>query len=318
MSTTNNQQRLRNKKALFLTYPHCGLEKEEMVEMLKDKVMQKDTRITYIIVAAENHADGSPHRHVYMLLDKPIDINRRDMRMFDLRKNGTNEEFHPNIQGVGSPKDCITYVKKCGAWISDGICPYKEVRSTKEKNELYKTTSLVDLVDKGEVSLFALPQLKRAIEIYQNELLAHEHGTVKKVFWYYGETGSGKTRTAIQECENQGLDYWLSNADDKWFDGYTGQKAVIIDDIRASNWDFSRLLRLTDRTRILVPVKGGHVWWRPEIIYITAPGTPREVYSNHSTGESFDGIEQLERRICETREFTITEGEDVEAMLEWK
>ena len=214
--------------------------------------------------------------------------------------------WHPNIEPVRSPKDALKYVKKHGDIISWGICPCKETLTKKEKNALLLTTNLTKLVDDGEIGLLALPQLKKALDVYKNELssCSNEKKTVK---WFYGETGTGKTRTAFEEAtahaEGDISKVWISHTTDQWYDGYCGQPCVILDDIRAATWKFAELLRILDRYPIDVPVKGGFRRWTPTHIWITAPTRPRELYRNYQTGEPYDGIEQLERRITEQREF---------------
>jgi RNA helicase len=44
--------------------------------------------------------------------------------------------------------------------------------------------------------------------------------------WYYGKAGAGKTRRAVAEFPEAYMK--LSN---KWWDGYQGQQAVILDDL---------------------------------------------------------------------------------------
>ena len=300
-------------KSVLLTYPHCDIPKEDALVALRECCNDWDPK--YILVSEERHQDGEPHLHAFILCGIVMRIGKRDMKQFDLVKkaaDGTPKVYHCNVRSCKSPKDAIRYVKKDGCFISSGTCPFTECLSTKEKNELLQSKSLSDLVANGEVSIFKVPQLQKAISILANELSEKQERTqVPKVLWYYGETGAGKTRTAVAKCkEEYGEDYWISNATGQWFDGYHGQKAVILDDIRSDTWSFSLLLRLTDRYKFRVPIKGGFVGWVPELIIITAPGNPREVYQNHSTGEAWDGIEQLERRIREIRDFNATESSE--------
>lgn len=184
---------------------------------------------------------------------------------------------------------------------------------TRRKNKLLLETSLPKLVDDGEISIYKITALKKALEIYQNEC-QKQNFKKKLVEWYYGQTGTGKTKEAWAraadwlglEDDSEALvsNVWVSNESSKWFDGYHGQRVAILDDIRSSTWEFSTLLRLLDRYPLQLPIKGGYVKWIPELIIITAPCEPRELYSNHETKEPYDGIEQLERRIDRCREFT--------------
>lgn len=303
-------------KSLLVTYPHCNLELEDIRErMLKISKLNEANKIMYMIVAKEFHQDGDEHRHVYILLEQPALIGKKDMKCLDLLRDNKpdfdveNPQFyHPNLEHVKSPKEAIRYVKKEGNYIVYGRCPYTECLSCQEKNRLLREKSLLELVENGDVSIFKVPQLQKAISILQNELLEKQQRLAPEVWWYWGPTGSGKTRSAVEKAKEVAGDaYWISHGNGQWYDGYKGQQAVILDDVRAATWEFSNMLRITDRYKFQVPIKGGFVWWNPKLIIITAPDRPEDIYKNYTTGETFDGIEQLLRRIGEDRirEFSI-------------
>lgn len=217
--------------------------------------------------------------------------------------------WHPNIEGVRSPKDAIKYCKKEGKFKEYGKCPWNIKLSKAEMNKLIIEGNLNELVEQGAVSLFSLPNLQRALDIYRD-------GQIKAIFekkavsWFWGPTGTGKTKTAWEEARDAfGEDVWISHTSDQWFDGYCGQAGAIFDDIRSGTWQFSNLLRLLDRYPIKVPVKGGFRQWVPQRIWITAPAPPRELYKNYTTGEPYEGIEQLERRIDRLIEFDGSDRE---------
>lgn len=314
----NMSVRIRS-KTLLITWPHCDLTNEDILHRILEVKKLADNGIKYVIVSREFHQDGEEHHHAVIMLESAIHLKRTDMNILDLLidNRGTfdlenPQYYHPNIQSVKSPKESIRYVKKDGQYITYGICPFKECLSTKEKNELFLSKNIKELVENGEISIFKLPQLEKAKLLYKNELLQPTFEK-KEVYWYYGETGSGKTKEAWnkarelcgigEEINRIDNEIWISNGDGKWFDGYQGQRCVIIDDLRANTWEFSWLLRITDNYPTRVPIKGGFVRWVPKYIFITAPDEPRTIYSNHQTNEPFDGIEQLERRISEIKFF---------------
>lgn len=141
-------------------------------------------------------------------------------------------------------------------------------------------------------------QARFAEKLYSIKTLSKEYRK-KEVFWYWGTTGTGKTRAAF---ERSGEDYWLSNLTGEWFDGYTGQKDVIIDDLRAKAWPYVLLLRLLDGYPLRVPVKGGFTVWEPERIWITCPLSPENLYQGQLNYQG--DIDQLTRRIDVCTEFT--------------
>jgi len=113
------------------------------------------------------------------------------------------------------------------------------------------------------------------------------------VRWYFGPTGSGKSRAAYQES---GDSVYTKMGDNKWWDGYQGQETTIIDDYRPWNKDFgfAYLLRLCDRYPMQVEVKGGTVQFRSRLLIVTCPRKPEGLWPN-----SADDVGQLLRRINE-------------------
>nr|WAE42171.1 MAG: replication associated protein [Cressdnaviricota sp.] len=89
-------------------------------------------------------------------------------------------------------------------------------------------------------------------------------------WWIWGESDSGKT-SFVKKREK---DLFILNCPDgRWWDGYNGQEAVLIDDINPGAWAEKQrgfLLRLMDRYEMKVEVKGGFVDFLPKRIYMTA------------------------------------------------
>lgn len=116
-----------------------------------------------------------------------------------------------------------------------------------------------------------------------------------KVYWWYGPTGTGKTREAFERFP----DAYFKMGCNKWWDGYRGQDTVIIDDFRRDFCTFAELLRLLDRYPMLVEAKGSSMHFRSRNIVITTPRGPRATWA----GRTEEDLEQLCRRIDEVRFF---------------
>jgi len=132
----------------------------------------------------------------------------------------------------------------------------------------------------------------------------------KEVIWYWGPTGTGKSRRALAVANERGYseDTWISGSTLQWFQFYMDEKCAIFDDLRYSSTEFATLLRLLDGYPYCVPVKGSARWWIPKLIIITTPYHPRD-WSNVCKGED---IEQLVRRIDCIVEFKVANKEDQE------
>lgn len=142
----------------------------------------------------------------------------------------------------------------------------------------------------GETFVKYFKGIERAIGFYEPR---RDFKTT--VHWFYGATGTGKTRTAFELAP---LAYFKSPAN-HWWDGYEGQEEVIVDDYRADFCKFSQLLRLFDRYPLSVEVKGGTRQFLARHIYITCPKHPREMWNNRTD----EDIAQLMRRIEDIRNF---------------
>ncbi len=94
---------------------------------------------------------------------------------------------------------------------------------------------------------------------------------------YWGPTGLGKTRLAMEEA---GPDAWIMmprNANVSWFDRYDGQENCVFDEF-CGDMPWRMLLRVLDRYALTLPIKGGWCNWAPRKIWITSNHHPNEWY----------------------------------------
>ena len=113
--------------------------------------------------------------------------------------------------------------------------------------------------------------------------------TAPEVFWYYGGTGTGKTRKAYED--NPGIYTWSGQW--PWFHGYRGQETVLFDDFRGTI-PFCSFLRLLDRYPCTVETKGGYMkvmkWkQRAKKIIITSALQPEDVYDKEKLDRTVYG-----------------------------
>jgi len=89
-----------------------------------------------------------------------------------------------------------------------------------------------------------------------------------ETFVYVGEPGTGKSRTAAEITKTRGYQVYYKTRGD-WWDNYTGQEAVIIDDFYG--WlKFDEVLRITDRYPLQVPIKGGFSEFLAKLVIFTS------------------------------------------------
>lgn len=92
---------------------------------------------------------------------------------------------------------------------------------------------------------------------------------------YWGETGTGKTRRAVEENDSY---YILTNSQTGvWFDGYNSEACLIIDEFYG--WvQFGTLLRILDGYKFQAKIHGGFVWANWNKVIITSNKEPNEWY----------------------------------------
>lgn len=118
---------------------------------------------------------------------------------------------------------------------------------------------------------------------------------------YIGTTGLGKTRAAMEEFPDI---YTVPiGSGPLWFDGYDGQRSVLIDDF-GGNIKLVDLLKILDRYVQRVPIKGSFTWFNPSVIIITTNLHPSTWYQNCGLHERRrDQYMALARRFGVVREY---------------
>lgn len=254
----------------------------------------------WMIVGKEVGEEGTPHLQGACFL--------RTQKAFSRLKTLPGLKRAHVEEARGSAEQQLAYCTKQDkdAYIS-GTMPQPGKRSDLEDvvDKLRSGTSLSEL---AETNSSAIPMLRYTRGITFLRSIYSPNRDVAKpptIFWFYGPTGTGKTRTAYELSNHiQGIGYempWMSSGSLRWFDGYDGNRVAIFDDLRTKHAEFSFLLRLLDRYPLKVEVKGGHVNWNPGFIFITAPYSPEQMW-NLKTREQLD---QLTRRITQSVEFPI-------------
>lgn len=191
---------------------------------------------------------------------------------------------------------------------------YNKDGKTKVKNDLYEEFGEApkqgERTDLEEIKDEILNGKKLDDIIINNPLLYHQYGrtlskieaiALKKKFrtwmtegiWYYGKTGVGKSHLAF-EGYNPETHYLLNQNDGGFWQGYTGQEIVIINEFRGEI-KFSELLAIVDKWPHNVKIKGSECYpLLAKKVIITSCKSPKEVYTQSLDDE--ERLDQLERR----------------------
>lgn len=285
-------------KYFYLTY----LDSEEKILgpgwLLEQLVTKLNKYIPFYGIACREVAPTTGTAHYHVLVCCRVQCRTRDTTIIEI------EGIRPHIEKVNNGlKRIIEYIKKDGdiAEYNKDECPVKMNVMTKEmKNNMLLNGDLEKEFLNGTigaVDVIRAVKIRNIFELYRDP----EPYKKKLVLWFRGESGEGKSRTAVEIAQRNGLSYWMSNNDLKWFDGYNSQEVAIIDDFRKSMLgDWNYLLRLLDGYGLMVQVKGGYKKWDPKIIVITTPATPEQCFqwiNRDGEAQTWDRQEQLERRL---------------------
>jgi hypothetical protein len=257
-------------------------EQETHLEKLKCK---------YIIYGKEQGASGTPHLQGFVIWNHG--------KSFRATKKMLPQGAHIELC-KGTPYDNFEYCSKDGDFVERGTRPERVGQGKRNdmiliKKNVAENVKLKTMLEKDIIVNYQ--QLKYA------EGLAKYYERTRnwkpQVLWYYGPTGTGKTKTAYEEARSayEDDDIYFAMDTAQWFDGYDAQKVVIIDDMRKDFIKFHLLLKLLDRYPYRVQTKGSTRQFLAERIVITAPYRPEEMYDNR------EDIHQLLRRIDTVKEF---------------
>lgn len=241
---------------------------DEQVEKLKGM----DT--SYIIIGSETApTTGTRHLQVYLHFENP-------------RSFKSIQKSMPNCwigKADGSAEKNKLYCSKEEVLYENGNVPKPGKRSDLDKAR--------EIVKSGG----GMKQVVEECNSYQSVRMAecwlkyNEPGRdwQPEVLWFWGKSGSGKTKKARELCR----DPWISGRNLRWWDGYDAHEDVIVDDFRKDFCTFHELLRILDRYPYRVEVKGGSRQLLAKRIIITAPEKPEDVYDTR------EDLAQLIRRI---------------------
>lgn len=253
-----------------------------------------DLLAAYVVYGKEVGESGTPHLQGYAEFNKQF-------RLTELKKLHATAHWE---ERKGTREQAVNYCKKDGEVIEHGV-PKRGSLLGGSKGEKNKILPYMDLIKKGDIksiaedancSLSVLKHVMTAAPLFETP---RDRSIPMKVNWYYGPTGTGKTRKAYYEAERLGMgDVYIKASNNKWFDGYDGERVVIFDDLRSNWFEYSFLLKLLDRYPTRVECKGGSRQWKAEVIYVTSPFKPEEMYSTMQERDlDKDSIQQLIRRV---------------------
>lgn len=189
--------------------------------------------------------------------------------------------------GTIKKKDKNPLFKEFGEFPSQG----KRTDLIEIKNEIFKGKKVDDICVEDPLLYH---QYGRTLEKLEDIYLMRQFRTeMPETIWYYGKTGVGKSHTAFQGY-NPDTHYLLNVKDGGFWDGYVGQKTVIINEFRGEI-NFQDLLQICDKWPYGCKRKGkAKIPLLANKIIITSCKRPEDIYTNSLDDD--DNIDQFVRR----------------------
>lgn len=273
-------------KQVFLTYPQCGVSKEELADHLMG--LRETVRL---VVAQEKHEDGSPHLHAYVNFREKL--RTTDSRFFDYQGH------HPNVQPAQSPAAVVKYVQKDGDFIQRGIDMEQFTQAKKQHRrvlgeKLIKgTLSLVEAVQENPELLFGYKKLKADLASYQRDH-AEQKPTCEGFIPNQWErvlpivTGKKKHFWIWSTQPNRGKTTWLRDIADKyrasWYSYQESFQSIksetqflLLDEYSSAHLKVTQLNQMADGT-YQYPQKGEESTQANVIMLVVGNKHPQDIY----------------------------------------
>jgi hypothetical protein len=224
----------------------------------------KDLETKYTVIGEEVGDSGTPHLQGYVYFANKMSL--KQLRLI-------NSRAHYEMQ-KGTCDQAADYCKKDGKFFEKGNFPKRgRPKNRIEDNKKLLSSSIRELVENGEISVYSVPRLKKARVILEQENDPYTHNDTRGE-WYYGEPGAGKSRKAREENPDAFI-----KSQNKWFDGYSGEKVIILDDLDTNI--LGHYLKIwADRYSCSGEIKGGTVNLQHEKFIVTSNYHPKDLWKD--------------------------------------
>jgi len=235
-----------------------------------ERIRRYALRCKYLVFGYEVAPEtGTPHLQGFVSWDNPQSL--------DKFKTDISQKLHLE-KTIGTPTQASEYCKYDDYPANQKPNIYEEFGELPRQGgrtdwcvalQQIKSGTPVEEVVENQPQL--LPCI-RALETFKNKCLKPLNREVE-VIVLWGDAGSGKSRWAHDNHPDL-----YSKSPNKWWDGYTGQSTVLLDDFYGYI-PYTELLNVLDRYAYHAEVKCGHVWAQWTKVIITSNRPPDQWYS---------------------------------------
>lgn len=235
-----------------------------------DVSWKESADVEYIVYGRERcPTTGKEHLQGYVCF-----VNRK--RLTGVKK--LDSTAHWEIKR-GTVRQAVEYCKK------DGVVYERGDRPVEERSNANVYSKCIELAESGDMESLKQDypgqflRYKRTFDgllRYPTPVLPEPRG-----YWIYGAPGSGKDSNVM-------LLKPFVKSHNKWWDGYAGEKYVLLSDFTRDDMQYltTYLLQWTDRYPFTAEFKGGSMKISPERFYITSNVSLDAMYAFHGQYEA--------------------------------
>lgn len=248
--------------------------------------------------------EGTYHTHIFFIAKNGVMFDTVQKRFYGAHieaVKGSNEDNYNYVRKIGEK-----YADKQETNLSDTFEEFGTLPADRKAgNSLF--AEIFEMIENGSSDyeiLTTFPSALKSIESIRKTRQILEEEKVKNIFrhltvyYYWGKTGTGKTRTIM---EKHGYDnvYRVTNYEYP-FDNYNGQKVILFDEFRSS-LKIGDMLTYLDGYPIMLPCRYSNKVALFDTVYFATNIPIEEQYENVQTYEP-ETYKAFLRRIHEIKE----------------
>lgn len=210
----------------------------------------------YLVYGREIGDSGTPHLQGF------VTFGGKAKRLSAVKKLHATAHWEVT---KGSSQQAAEYCKKDGDVYEKGTTPFQGKRSDLEEacNMIKDGKRLREVADELPTTYVKFSRGLKDLALTLTD--SYEHDDTRGI-WIWGPPGVGKSRYARREWPDS-----YPKAQNKWFDGYDGEEAILLDDLDRMGTCLSHLLKIwTDRYACTGETKGGTVHLKHKVFIVTS------------------------------------------------
>lgn len=229
------------------------------------------TQCVYLVIGKEVSDTGIPHIQGYIYF--------KNKKSFKQVKGLLSDRAHVEAQ-KGSAGEAADYCKKDGSFEEHGDCP-----SQGKRTDLENVAELVlaggSIADVAETFPTTFIKYSRGIRELKLAVSKPYTRTAHCGIWLVGEAGSGKSHHAQTTYPNA-----FKKAQNKWFDGYAGEKEIVLEDLDSSC--LCHYLKIwADKWPCTGETKGGTVHLTHDLFVVTSNYLIEDLVPKKKEGDQY-------------------------------